>query len=106
MQAATDVPERSLGRTLTDILQVFFSPTFPLVLISLCAVSYVLATNLQAPEFGVWALVAMRAIRYARFETWAAVGLGLLVLGALPLAWLGLRQREARRRRAIGEWVF
>src|SRR5436305_929715 len=68
--------------------------------------SYLLAANLQAPEFGLWALVAMRALRYAHFESWAAIGLGLLVLGAIPLAWLGLRQRQARRRRAVGEWVF
>jgi hypothetical protein len=48
----------------------------------------------------------MRAIRYARFETWAAVGLGLLVIAALPLAWLAFRRREARPSKAAGEWAF
>ena len=48
----------------------------------------------------------MRAIRQARFETWAAIGLGLLVVAALPLAWLAFRQRQARASKAIGEWAF
>lgn len=106
MQAATDVPVRNFARVLADFLQLLFSPSFPLVLVSLCGVSYLLASWLAAPELGLWALVAMRAIRYARFETWAAVGLGLLVIAALPLAWLAFRRREARPSKALGEWAF
>jgi|GraSoiStandDraft_5_1057265.scaffolds.fasta_scaffold95995_2 hypothetical protein len=106
MKAVTDIPERSSGTGLADFLQLLFSPSFPLVLVSLCGVSYLLASWLAAPELGLWALVAMRAIRYALFETWAAIGLGLLVIAALPLAWLAFRQRKARPTKAIGEWAF
>lgn len=89
------------------VIRLFFSPSFPLVLVSLCGVSYLLAASLAAPEFGLWALLAMRVIRYARFETWAALGLGLLVVAALPLAWLAFHQRRrSRRSRPLGEWVF
>lgn len=86
------------------IAQLFFSPSFPLVLVSLCGVSYLLASSLAAPEFGLWALLAMRVIRYARFETWAALALGLLVVAALPLAWLAFRQRNSRRPRLRRQW--
>lgn len=106
MPAVTDVPARSPGKMLADVVRLLFSPSFPLVLLSLCGVSYLLASTLAAPEFGLWALVAMRAIRYARFETWAAIALGLLVIAALPLAWVAVRQREARRSKALGEWGF
>lgn len=106
MQTPKTVPARSLGRRLADLLQLFFSPSFPLVLVSLCGVSYLLASWLAAPELGLWGLVAMRAIRYVRFETWAAIGLGLLMIAVLPLAWFAFRQRDARPSKATGEWAF
>jgi len=96
-------PRQGFGR----IVRLFFSPSFPLVLVSLCGVSYLLASSLAAPEFGLWALLAMRVLRYVRFETWAALALALLVIAALPLAWLAFRQRRRlRRSRLLGEWVF
>ena len=96
-------PRHGFGR----IVQLFFSPSFPLVLVSLCGVSYLLAAALAAPEFGLWALLAMRVLRYARFETWAALGLGLLVVATLPLAWLAFHQRRrSGRSRLLGEWTF
>jgi FtsH-binding integral membrane protein len=96
---------RSLGASLARFVQLFFSPSFPLVLVSLCSVSYLLAANLHAPELGLWALVATWAIRDAKYDNWAAIAFGLIVVAAPPLAWLAFRQRETRRSRAIAEWV-
>ena len=104
--AVGKTPARSLSAGLARFVQLFFSPSFPLVLVSLCGVSYLLAANLHAPELGLWALVATWAIRDARYDNWAAIALGLLVVAALPLAWVALRQREPSRSRATGEWVI
>src|SRR5690242_15432888 len=106
MKTATTDPARGLVRRVAESLQTLFSSSFPLVLVSLCGVSYLAASALSAPEFGLWGLMAMRAVRYARFETWAAIALGLLVAAALPLVWVALRQREARPAKALGEWAF
>lgn len=100
------IPARSFGAGFAGFVQLFFSPSFPLVLVSLCGASYLLAANLHAPELGLWALVASSAIRDAKYDGWAAIALGVLVVAALPLAWLAFRQRESRRSRAIGEWVI
>ena len=104
--AVGKTPARRLGAGLARFVQLFFSPSFPLVLVSLCGASYLLAANLHAPELGLWALVATWAIRDARYDGWAAIALGVLVVAALPLAWLALRQREPSRSRATREWVI
>jgi hypothetical protein len=96
---------RSLWTGLAQFDQTILGLTFPLVLLSLCGVSYLLGRSLPTPEFGLWAWLALRAIHYAETNIAAAIGLGILVLSALPLAWLALRQREARWPKTIGECV-
>jgi MFS family permease len=97
---------KTFAARLARLVQLIFSPSFPLVLLSLCGVSYLLAAWLAAPEFGLWALVATRAIRSARYDTWTMIALGILVVAALPLAWAALRHRANRPPRALADWAF
>lgn len=55
MTASRDNPVAASARGLAQFAQAIVSPTFPLVLISLCAVSYLLASSLHSPELGLWA---------------------------------------------------
>lgn len=103
--AAKD-PAESVGELIASLLQVVFSLTFPLMLITLCGVSYVLTMTLHTTEFGLWMALAARAIDYAKANGWAAVALAALVLVALPLAWVGIREREIRFSKAILEWAI
>jgi hypothetical protein len=106
--AGSSDPPGSSGRALGARLQTIFSLPFPLTVITLCGVSYVLIYTLHVPEFEFqfWARLPMRALDYAEANTWAAILLSLFVLAALPLAWLAFRQREVRASRAIREWVI
>ena len=106
--AGTEDPARSFGAALAVRLQTIFSLPFPLTVITLCGVSYVVIYTLRVPEFEFefWARLPMRAFDYAADNTWAAIALSLFILAALPLAWLAFRQREVRVSRAIREWVI
>jgi hypothetical protein len=103
---ATKDPAESFGEALAALLQIIFSLTFPLLLISLCGVSFLLALYLPTPEFGLWGVLAIWAIGYAKANTWAEIGLVVFALAALPLAWVAFREREARLSKAILEWVI
>ena len=103
---ASKDPGESLGEAVAALLQIIFSLTFPLMLITLCGVSFALTFTLGTPEFALWAGLAVGAFNYAKANTWAAIALGLFVLAALPLAWVGFREREIRVSRAILEWVI
>ena len=106
--AGTEDPARSFGAALAVRLQTIFSLPFPLTVVTLCGVSYVVIYTFRVPEFEFefWARLPMRAFDYAAANTWAAIALSLFVLAALPLAWLAFRQREVRVSRAIREWVI
>lgn len=103
---ASKDPAEGVGEALAALLQIIFSLTFPLMLITLCGASFVLMATLHAPELGLWAALAVGAFQYAKDNTWAAIALGLFVLAALPLAWVGFREREIRASKAILEWVI
>jgi hypothetical protein len=103
---ATKDPAEGVGEALAALLQIIFSLTFPLMIITLCGASFALMTALHAPEFALWPGLATGAFQYAKDNTWAAIALGLFVLAALPLAWVGFREREIRVSKAILEWVI
>ena len=103
---ASKDPAESLGEALNSLLQIIFSLTFPLTIITLCGASFVLMAAFHAPEFALWPGLAMGAFQYAKANTWVAIALGLFVLAALPLAWVGFREREIRVSKAILEWVI
>jgi hypothetical protein len=103
---ATKDPAESLGEFLAELLKIVFSLTFPLMLLTLCGASFVLFGLFHMPELGLWFVLAAWAVGYATSNTWAAVGLAALVLAALPLAWVGVREREIRISKAILEWVI
>jgi hypothetical protein len=99
-------PAEGVAEALGSLLQIIFSLTFPLMFITLCGASFVLMMALHAPEFALWPGLAIGAFQYAKANTWAAIALGLFVLAALPLAWVGFREREIRVSKAILEWVI
>lgn len=103
---ASKDPAESVGEAFASLLQIIFSLTFPLMLITLCGVFYVLTAALGTPEFALWAGLAMGAFGYAKAHIWAAIALAVFVLAALPLAWVGFREREIRVSKAILEWVI
>jgi hypothetical protein len=103
---ASKDPAESFGEALAALLQIIFSLTFPILLITLCGVSFVLTAAFRTPEFGLWAGFAMAAFDYAKANIWAAIALGLFVLAALPLAWVAFREQEARVSPAILAWVI
>ena len=84
----------------------FFSLVFPLLLLTLCAASFILSIELRLPEFGLWAAVAFRAVGFAQANTWFAVALGLFALASLPLTWLALREQELRASKTLLAYVI
>ena len=106
MPADGSGPATAPAKALVQFVQAIVSPTFPFVLVSLCAVSYLLASGLQSPEFGLWGLLGLWALAYARAHIWGAIVLVLAVLASLPLAWLAGRGRDAGSGRMLGEWVI
>jgi hypothetical protein len=96
---------RDLGEAFGALLQLVFSLTFPLLLITLCGVSFVLASVFDAPEFSLWAGLATVAFDYAKTNIWVAVGLAVFCLAALPLAWVAFREQQLRTSTTILAWV-
>jgi len=96
----------SLGEALAALLLLVFSLTFPLVLTTLCGVSYVLWSALHAPELALWAVLAAAAIGYAKTNIWAAIGLIVFALAALPLAWVAYREQQVRASHTILAWLI
>jgi hypothetical protein len=99
-------PADSIGEAFGSLLQIVFSLTFPLTIVTLCGASFVLTFGLHALEFALWAGIAIALIDYAKANTWAAVALGVFVLASIPLAWVSFREREIRVSKAILEWVI
>jgi hypothetical protein len=95
-----------LADFITAILQLIFHLLFPFVAVSLCGVSYVLANTLHQPEFGFWFLLGEIAFDLARDNTWVAVGLGIFVLAALPLAWVAYREQQVVISTTIMQWII
>ncbi len=96
----------ALGSTLALIIHVVFSLTFPILFITLCGVSYLLAHIFNLPEFSLWAYVASLAFGYAMANVWVAVGLGAFALAALPLAWVAFREQEVKASNTILMYVL
>lgn len=100
----TKDPAESFGEAFAALLQIIFNLTFPLMLITLCGVSFVLTFAFGA-EFALWAFLATVVFDFAEANIWAAIALAAFVLAALPLAWVAFREREVRHSKAILEWV-
>ena len=95
-----------LGKAAAGLIQIVFSLLFPLIVVSLCAVSYLLAVVLGVRQFGLWADLAVLAARYSAVHLWAAVALTVFVLSALPLAWVAFKEHSTRASTFIGGWVM
>jgi hypothetical protein len=95
----------AIGQATVGLLQIVFSAIFPLLMLTLCAVSFLLAHVFQLPQFGLWSDLAGWAFGYAGRNIWAMLVLAAFVLGAVPLAWIGFRELSARPSGVIGSWV-
>lgn len=96
----------AVGAALVLIIHVVFSLTFPILAITLCGVSYLLAFVFHLPEFSLWAYLATLAIDYAKTNVWVLVGLVVFALAALPLAWVAFREQELKASNTILSWVI
>jgi len=94
----------SPGSILGALLKIVFSLTFPLLIITLCGLGYVLDSVFHLPQFMLWALLAYLALHFATNSIWVAIGLGVFVLGSFPLAWVAFREHDIRVSGVIGEW--
>jgi hypothetical protein len=103
---ATKDPGEALGDVFADILKIVFSLLFPLLLITLCGVSFVLVSVFHMPEFGLWAFLAELAIDWAKGNIWVEIGLGAFCLAALPLAWVAFREQELKASSTIFAYVM
>jgi hypothetical protein len=104
-EAIVSNDHRGLGEASAAIFQLVFSLTFPLLLITLCGVSFML-TAFGAPEFSLWARLAGGALGYAGSSIWAALGLIVFCLAALPLAWVAYREQQISVSTIIKAWVI
>lgn len=93
------------GQALASLIQIVFSPLFPVILITLCAVSYALTFVFHLPQFALFAFFATSAIEYASGHLWAALALAAFVLAAVPLARVGFREAATQTSRVVGNWV-
>jgi len=94
-----------MAQVVVTLFQVIFSALFPLIAISLCAVSYILAHGFHLPQFALWAALAGWIVAYARIHLWAMLALIAFVIAAVPLALIGFREYAARTSGVIGMWV-
>jgi hypothetical protein len=102
---ATKDPGEAVGELLADILKIVFSLTFPLLLITICGVSFVLVSVFHMPEFALWAYLAGLAIDWAKGNFWVGIGPGAFCLAALPLAWVAFREQELKVSSTIFAYV-
>ena len=101
---ATSASE-DFGTALARLIQLVFSPIFPLMFISFCGLSFLLTVNFGLPQFYLGAAAAKLALDYANGHLWAMGCLGLFVLAALPLAWVGFKEHASPLSRVIGHWI-
>jgi hypothetical protein len=94
-----------LGNALAPLVEIVFSPLFPVMLITLCGVSFVLSGPLGLPQFVLFFGLAVGAVEYARSHTWAMLALIAFVIAALPLARTGFREHATHTSRVVGHWV-
>ncbi len=98
--------DRPVGEFGAALVQLVFSLTFPLVLITLCCVSFLLSAALHAPELSLWSNLAGAAFDYAGSNIWAGIGLAVFVLAALPLAWVAFREQQLQISSTLKSWVM
>jgi hypothetical protein len=103
---ATKDPAEAFGELVVELLQIIFSLVFPILLISLCAASFILAFEFRLPEFGLWGAIGAWALGYAATNVWFAVALGLFALASIPLTWLALREQELRASNVLLAYVI
>lgn len=98
--------ENALAEFVGAIIQLVFHLLFPLIVVTLCGVSFLLAFVLNMPEFGLWAGLAMLGIASAKANLWVALGLAAFVLISLPLAWVFFREQPLQVSKLIQQWVI
>ena len=98
--------ENSLAEFVGALIQLVFHLLFPLIVVTLCGVSFLLAFMLHAPEFGFWAGLAMVGIDSAKTNIWVALGMGAFALISLPLAWVFFREQQLQVSKIILQWVI
>lgn len=98
------------GNPLADfvsaILELVFHLLFPVITLSLCLLSYVLVSWFHMPEFAFWLGVWWMVFDAARGNVWVAIGLGIFVLAALPLAWIAYREQQVQVSKIILQWII
>ena len=94
-----------LAQMTAGVVQLVFSLLFPILLVTLCGVSYVLVFGFHLVQFGLWAYLAMQAVAYAKGNTWAALALTVFVIASVPLAKVAFREHATRTSGVIGGWV-
>src|SRR5208282_5795725 len=100
----TTTAGEDFGNVVVQLIQIVFSPLFPLMLITLCALSFVLAFAFHLPQFGLFAGLAWMFFDYATKNLWAMLALVVFVVTAFPLTWIGFREHATRTSRVIGYW--
>ena len=88
------------------ILELVFHLLFPVNVIAVCGISFLLVNGMQMPEFSFWTNLALLAFAYAASSIWVAAGLAIFVLAALPLAWIAYREQQVVVSRTILQWII
>lgn len=101
---ATSASE-DFGVALAGLVQIVFSPLFPLMLMTLCALSFVLALPFHLMQFVLFAGLAWAFFNYATQHLWAMLAFGVFVVAAFPLTWIGFREHVTQTSRVIGYWI-
>lgn len=102
----SDSGNDGLAQTIVATGQLVFSLTFPLLLITLCAISFVLADAFHMAQFASWADLARWAFAHARTNIWVMLLIAALVIGALPMAWVAYKERAVPLSSVVMGWVF
>lgn len=98
--------ENSLAEFVTSVFQLVFHLLFPFTVVTLCGISYLLASVWNIRELGFWNAMAMMALDYAWSSRWAALALAAFVLASLPLAWVAFREQQTRPSGTILQWIY
>jgi hypothetical protein len=91
--------------SLFQLIQIVFSPLFPVILLTTCLAAFLLTFVFHLPQFVLFAYLANSAFDYALGHLWALAALAVFVLAALPLALVGFREHAAKTSSVLGGWI-
>lgn len=83
-----------------------FRLTFPLVVVTVIPISWLLAMQFRIPQFAGWAILSYVGYQYASANAWYFLAAGAFVLVAILLAYVAFSEHGTQASGVIKAWVI